>query len=481
MTHARVTEAEAPVPDPFRDYAGKVTAIEPGGIERIPPADRHGRPIQLLWTWSSPNLEFATVFVGVIAVLFFGQSLWQAVLAIVLGTALGAVPHAVLSSWGPRHGLPQMVIGRSAFGYLGNLLPAGLMSVTAGIGWFAVNSVSGALALNTLTHLSKGVSLVIIVVVQIVVAFFGHNLVQVFERWAFPFLAVVFAVAVVVVLSKAHPGAAAGGGGVGGFLAALGASFGYAAGWNPYASDYTRYLQPGASARWAGVWAGVGNFGACVILEIAGAAAVTAVGADHFDAGNPTASFTGLLSTPIADLTLLAIAVGAVSANVLNIYSGAMSFLAMGVRLPFAARRAIVALVFGSIGLIVAFTGLNDAGAKYEDFLLIIAYWIAPWLGVVFTDRILRRGQSIDPLLEDRRYTNLAGPIAMALAIVVSIWLFSDQTKYQGLVVKAHPGLGDIAAEVGFVIAVVTYFVLHRLLPGRVLPDRALRADRVGT
>ena len=177
------TSAQVPVSDPTRDYGGKVTAIEPGGIERIPLDERHGRPIQLLWTWSSPNLEFATVFVGVIAVLFFGQTLWQAVAALVLGSALGAVPHAVLSSWGPKHGLPQMVIGRSAFGYLGNLLPAGLMSITAGIGWFAVNSVSGALALNTLTHLSKGVSLVIIVAVQIAVAFFGHNLVRSSSGW----------------------------------------------------------------------------------------------------------------------------------------------------------------------------------------------------------------------------------------------------------------------------------------------------------
>ena len=81
----------------------------------------------------------------------------------------------------------------------------------------------------------------------------------------------------------------------------------------------------------------------------------------------------------IADLTLLAIALGAVAANVLNIYSGALSFVAMGIRLPLALRRAIVALGFGVIGFVVALFGLNNAGAKYEDFLLVIAYWIAPW------------------------------------------------------------------------------------------------------
>ena len=33
----------------------------------------------------------------------------------------------------------------------------------------------------------------------------------------------------------------------GGFWIALGATFGYAAGWNPYASDYSRYLPPGTA------------------------------------------------------------------------------------------------------------------------------------------------------------------------------------------------------------------------------------------
>ena len=86
------------------------------------------------------------------------------------------------------------------------------MSLTAGIGWFAVNSVSGAFALNTLTHMPKLLALGIVVVAQILVAFFGHNLVQVFERFAFPFLAVVFLIATVDVFTKAHLGVHGSGG-----------------------------------------------------------------------------------------------------------------------------------------------------------------------------------------------------------------------------------------------------------------------------
>jgi nucleobase:cation symporter-1, NCS1 family len=450
-------------------YGDRVVAIEEADIEPIPLAERHGNPRQLLWTWASPNLEFATVFVGVIAVLYFGLSFWQAFFALALGSALGALTQGVLSTWGPIDGVPQMVLGRSAFGYWGNIIPSTLMSVGAGIGWFAVNSVSGTFALNTLTHLPKGLCLVIIVAVQVAAAFFGHNFVHVFERWAFPFLAVVFVLASISVLGHAHASTPGGGGGVGGFLVTFGAAFGYAAGWNPYASDYTRYLKPDVPKTQVALYAVLGIFLSCAILEIVGAASMTITGAAAAT-GSPTDVFTGSMPTLIAKLTLVAIAVGAVSANVLNIYSGAMSSIAMGIRLPFSSRRAITALGFGVIGLVVAFTGLDDAGTKYENFLLVIAYWIAPWLAVMFCDQFLRRRQDprqLEALLFDTKYTNWAGPVAMLAGVVVSIWLFSNQTEYKGVVPSHVPSVGDLTFEAGFVITAVIYLGWHAITDRR--------------
>ena len=155
-----------------------------------------------------------------------------------------------------------------------------------------------------------------------------------------------------------------------------------------------RYFRPDTSKKAIGWWAAAGLFLSCVVLEIAGAGSATAASAGA-SLGDPTGTFTGHLPTALADLTLLAIALGAVCANVLNIYSGAMSFVAIGIKLPLALRRAIVALVAGVIGFIVAWTGLNDAAAKYTDFLLIISYWIAPWLAVMFCDQFLYRRRSL--------------------------------------------------------------------------------------
>ena len=459
-------------------YGSKVAAVEPGGAEFIPLHDRHGKPHQQFWTWVSPNMEFATIFVGIIGVWFFGQSFWMATLAIVLGSALGSLSMGLLAARGPLYGVPQMVLSRIGFGYLGNILPAGLNAVVAGIGWFAVNSVSGAFALNALLGWNAKICLLIIVLAQVAVAFFGHNLVHMFERVAFPFLVVVFAIASVVIVSKAHPGAHITGV-PGGFLITLGAAFGYAAGWNPYASDYTRYLPPGTNRRATGLWAGLGVFISCVALETVGAAAATITSLGKF-AANPTAGFTSHLPTGLADVTLLAIALGAVCANALNVYSGSMSFLALGIRLPLTLRRAIVALVFGVAGFFLALSGLHDAGTKYNNFLLVIAYWIGPWLGVFFTDQFLRRGKRVDGLLFDRKHRPWAGFVAMAVATVVSIYFFANQTEYVGVVPKHAPGLGDIAFEVGFVLAALLYALFFKLQgEGRVeealhIPDEPL-------
>jgi NCS1 nucleoside transporter family len=443
------------------EYGDKIAVIEPGGAEFIPLNERHGKPTGLFWTWMSPNFEFATVFVGVLAVAGFGETLAQSIAAIVLGTVLGSVTMGVLSARGPQYGVPQMILSRISFGYWGNTLPAGLNAITAGVGWFAVNSVSGALALDTLTHFNKYVCLIIVVAAQIIIALYGHNMVHLFEKFVFPLLVIAFGLGAIWTFSKAHyghvPQVAFTQGGFGGFTLTFAAAFGYACGWNPYATDYTRYMEPGTSKRATAWWSGFGVALSCIALEIMGAASATVSGANGLDG---PAAFVHPYPTVVRDLVLLSIAVGAVAANVLNIYSGSMSFVTLGIKLKLSLRRAIAAVGFGIAGFIVAWIGLNDI-SKYENFLLIIAYWIGPWLAVFFTDQLLRKGNHAD-LLFDHKYVNWAGPIAMLVGMAVSIPLFANQyPKFIATIPTHHPGVGDLTFEVGFVVSAVVYAVLY--------------------
>lgn len=443
-------------------YRDRVIAVEPGGDDYIPEDARHGTPRALFWTWMSPNLEFATIFVGVLAVSVYGMNFWQASLGLALGIGVGAAAHYLLSARGPLHGVPQMVLGRLGFGYRGNVLPAGFMSIMCGVGWFATNSVSGAFALNSLTGLPKVPALLVIVVAQTAFAFFGHNLVQAFERIAFPLLAIVFAIVTVVIFSKADLGAPAptgGIGGMGGFLLTVGTAFGYAAGWNPYAADYSRYLPSSVSKTATGLYASAGLFISCLWLTVLGAASATVASTVQ---GSPTDVFTANLPDLLAKLTLLAIAVGAVAANALNVYSGAMAFVTMGFKLPVRTQRALVSIAFGVIGFLVAWWALADAAASYEAFLLIVAYWIGPWLGVVFADEFLRRGQRVDHLLYDKTYSNWGGVLAFGLGLIVSVLLFSNQAKFVGYAAKQVPELGDITFFAGFLISGAAYLLLAR-------------------
>src|SRR5215469_11841617 len=429
------------------EYGDRVVAVEPGGIEFIPERERHGGPLQLFWTWMSANLEFATIFVGVLPIAFFGMGFWDAALALVLGTALGSITHGILSSWGPKFGVPQMVQSRGAFGFLGNILPAGLNTFTATVGWFIVNSVAGAFALSSLFGpallnwftLPFWLAFLIIVAVQVVVAFVGHNLVHEFEKYCFPYLLIVFGIATILILAQGHLGTGINSkvqgplGETGAFTLTFTAAFGYAVGWNPYASDYTRYFPATTSRFMTGLWAGLGVFVSCAILEIMGAALVTVPSTAGLS--NPTDQLIKPLPGLVAGLVLLGVALGAVTANVLNVYSGAISFLTLGVRLPLRIRRAAVALGAGVVGYIVGVVleSRVGPGSGYEEREFFDTHHL-PWRGLV----------------------------AMVAGIVAS-FPFWNNAIITGPVPRANPAFGDITFVVGFAVTAVVYWALAAL------------------
>ncbi|WP_353944063.1 cytosine permease [Streptomyces sp. HUAS MG91] len=474
MTTASTSTDTAPAAPPA--YGDKVIAVETAGSEPIPAAERHGSPRQLIWTWASPNIEFATVYIGVISVLFFGLSFWQAAAALLLGTAVGALTHGVLSLDGPRFGVPQMAIGRFAFGRRGNLLPSTVNAIVAGVGWFAVNSVSAAFALNSLTGLRPLPSLLLVVAAEIAIGFIGHNFVHAFERYALPVLAVVFLLAGVWTFGKADFSGGGSGGGLGGFLLAFSSAWGYAAGWNPNAADYSRYL-PATASRWkTALYPALGLFVSVYAVGMIGVASATIAAPEG---ATPTGAFTGHLPDWLGNLTLLAIILGGVSANALNIYSSAMSVTSLGLRLPSWLGRSTLVVISGLAGTAAAWASLADAGAAYEAFLLVIAYWIGPWLGVVMVERWRMRTVAHAELagrLTDPSFTNWPGFAALLTGAAVSVPLFSHQEKFVGWAADKWPGLGDVTCVVGFAVSAAVYAAARRVLAARTAGPRAASA-----
>jgi purine-cytosine permease-like protein len=302
------------------------------------------------------------------------------------------------------------------------------------------------------------VCLSIVAIVQVAIAFIGHNLVQQVEKYLMPYLIVVFGLAAIIVFTKPSVASPESWHLPGAFFLYVGAVYGYSAGWNPFSSDYSRYMPSNTDTKAAGRYAALGLLVAPTILEIVGIAAVNA-GMSSYGSGNPVEAFTNFLPGWLGKLVLLGIVIGSICANVLNVYSGSMSFLAMGIKLKSHHLRAITAIVFGIGGFALAHWAMGGPLTSLENFLLVMAYWIGPWLGVICADKLIRRGRSVKHLLFVNR-ENFAGPLAFVVSVAVSMYYFSNQTWYTGAYVKTHPHIGDIGFAVGFVVAFVIYYLL---------------------
>src|SRR6185503_13948680 len=159
-------------------------------------------------------------------------------------------------------------------------------------------------------------------------------------------LGIMFAVLTVAIIGESSSGMARTDGftgldQLGAFVlfASIAASFVVA--WGLYASDYTRYLPPTASRSRVFWWTVLGLTLSAGWLEVLGLLV-----ADQ-QTGNAVDTINGLLSgTFFAPLAMIAIAIGTVAVNAMNDYTGSLSFLAAGIRVP----RVLSALAVAVLG-----------------------------------------------------------------------------------------------------------------------------------
>jgi len=438
-------------------YRDEVLEIEPHGIEHIPDAEKHGAPTRAFTLWFAANLCMATFVVGVLAPVF-GLGLYEAMGAIVLGNALGMTCLAGVSAMGPRASVPQMVLTRASFGYWGTLLPA-FFNWAACVGWFAVNTVLGVLALRQLLGLPYPVAVALMVVGQVALAVYGYNFIHGYERLMTPVLGVLFLIATALTLGKLgghghtivtagfHPA---------GFVLLTAAALGYALGWTPYGADYSRYLPSETSARRVFALTFLGGFISAVWIEALGAV-ITALALTTSQ--NPVAvltSVTGLFTAPL----LIAIILGTGTSNALNIYSGALSSLVMGVPL----KRPVAAIVIGALGsvlLLLAGTDPLKLEADFQSFLLVLAYWIGPWLAIMLADfYLVHKGRYVTAALYRRAGIGWSGLLAYLVGLLASV-PFMSQQLFTGPIAKGLQG-ADISYYIGFLVAGALYLLFAR-------------------
>lgn len=354
--------------------------LEQRGIRPVPPEHRYGTTKRLMTLWFSAQINPTTMFVGVLGTASFIGLGWKwGLFAIVLGNLLGSITVAMLGVIGVRTGSPQLNQSRESFGRTIHF-PAALTWITQ-IGFEALESIFAAEALHVLTGMSFYLGLLITFVCMGVISIIGYEAIHLFQKVMAGILFVLFAVIMAkTFLRSPHivqhlPG----GSFEGGFVLMVAIVVSYALSWGVVPSDYSRYLPRNSSA--AGTFSAI--FFPMVIgmtwIEILGFAASSLLKGLGTMAGINQIMGAGALG----DVAMIAMFLGTISIMTVTDYSGAMAAQALGAPIIRPLATAIsAACAFG----IAAWLNTGSTGTKFEDVLLLISYWIAPWSAVVLID-----------------------------------------------------------------------------------------------
>jgi NCS1 family nucleobase:cation symporter-1 len=449
---------------PAADAFGKV---ESHGIDAIPAAERHGAPRELAFLWAGAFVNYASLFTASLLTTYYGLGVWDGLLATGLGTVSAAVILGLLSNTGPRTGLPQIVCTRTIFGRRGSYVGAALTLFLA-IGWFAVDCViaaqAGAQMFGGGNRLITFVLVIVIAVISVAVAIYGHATIKVLETYGAIVFSAVSALLFVFLAPQFHwfQGPAATGGDYPGALV-LGfmTCFALVASWYPFASDYSRYLPASSSIRSVSLWPVVGVALPMLLLGLFGLLLPTIDAKLAADQG-VLAVISSHAPVWVAIPFFIFVMAGEIWANYLDVYTAGLVSLAMGIRL----ERWQTALGCGLLGTALAGYAVlvSDFHLAYEDFLILTYLWAPAWAAVVLLsffvfDAKARRGPALGAWL--------AGTVVSLLFVNYGN-LFSNvvaQPRYfNDSVISAMHG-ADISGLVSVAVAAAVYWGARRLTP----------------
>ncbi len=339
--------------------------------------------------WFSLGVGLLVLQAG--ALLTPALSLGEALVAILVGSALGVLPLAAAGMMGTDSGLSAMASLRPSLGLRGALLPAAL-NVVQLVGWGAFEIIVMADAADTLTKASFGLS-----APMVWTLFFGAlatgiavagpvSFVRRFLRdWGLLLVVGASAWLTYALLARHDLGEALARPGTGGlgFGAAVDIVAAMPLSWLPVIADYTRFgRSPGAMFRGGAL----GYFVANLWFYALGAAYALTAG--------PDASIAVTLAAA-GGLALLFILFDETDNAFAAVHSAAVSS-GTAVRIPV---RALAA-GFGALCTLLA---LTVPLTQYEGFLLLIGSVFAPLFGVALADHFVVRRRRVDVGEIDRR------------------------------------------------------------------------------
>ncbi|ESZ93640.1 putative Purine-cytosine permease fcyB [Sclerotinia borealis F-4128] len=439
--------------------------VESRGIERVPSDERSTAGMSQIGTlWLSANMVVSSFALGALSYPIFFLGFVDTVLIILFVNLLGVLPVCFFSTFGPRFGLRQMVL-------------IAIFNILACIGWSAVNVIVGAQLFNAINPSMPGwAGVIIIAVATFIVTLFGYKIVHAYERYSWIPCFIIF---LVVLGEFAHSGQfinnpmGVGKSEVGACLSFAASIFGFATGWTSYAADYTVYQPVDRSRKSVFLWTFAGLIFPLLFTEMLGAAVATAMAANGgenvFKTNYTSSGIGGLLSSVLVpplgrfgQFCIVILALSIIANNCPNIYSVSLSLQVLSsttARVP----RFVWTFIGTIIYCAIAIPGYGNFESVLENFMLLIAYWLAIYEGISIAEHIFFKkgfeGYRPENYMDASRLPpGIAAMVAFLFGVMGAV-LGMAQVWFTGPIGKLC-GMeygGDVGFELAFAFSAISY------------------------
>ena len=445
-------------------------ALEVHSIDYIPQRERHGKVTNQATLWFLANAELATLVVGFIGISL-GLNLFWCLVAIILGEVFGTFFMAFHSVQGPRLGIPQLIQSRPQFGYFGALIPQAI-GVFLYVGFNVFNTIISGLALSTVVPaISPQLGILLMAGVALVLTLGGYDWIHFIQKWGtYIFLPVFGIFTIGVILNAKLPAEQLSSSGfqLTPFLVVLIVVAAYQVSQAPYVSDYSRYLNRDISARSTFWWTYFGSAIGSLWMIALGALLLAA----YPEAGQVDSIVTGgnAIFDGFGTFTLAIALIGLVSVIALNLYSGSLAGLAaldtIAPIKPTLNTRIAAVVLIAILGTAGALLIPGDFLTGYNNFLVVLIYFLTPWTAVNLVDfYFIRKGDyAIQEIFNPRGIYgrwNWRGLVAYFVGFAVMIPFFSVGTFFVGPVAESAGG-ADFSIFVGLPVSALLYYLLAR-------------------
>ncbi|KAG5979135.1 hypothetical protein E4U55_005537 [Claviceps digitariae] len=455
--------------------------IEENGIRPLSVEERKEQRFFNIFTiWFSVNSNVLAITFGMLGPLAYNLSLRDSALVILFFNLLASCAPGLLATFGPKTGMRQMIHARYSFGRYLVTVPV-LLNLATLTGFNVIICVVGGQCLSAISSgsLTPSIGIVIIAIVSLIVSFAGFEVLHIFERFSFiPALISSIIIAGVGGSELTKQSTPADGATVANVLTFGMIMAAYQVPWGAIASDLTTYFDPKVPSWRVFHYTYWGLLTPTVLLMTLGAAIAGALPNNPaWKEGNEAYGIGGVLTAILGSaggfgkfvvvlqsLSLLGNTCGSFYAITLNFQALAPIFF----RVP----RYVFAVVVTAIIIPVAIYAYRDFYTSLSNFMSLISYWSASFVGIVIADHVVIRRCRFDSY--DLSIWNTGNKLPLGIAAIASAALSMclvvpcvQEEWYTGPIASKA---GDIGFEVAFTLSAVAYMplrLLEKKLSGR--------------